>query len=135
MDAFSLPVGSICSSLIFLQDELFGCQFLIETRASVFPAPVSFASSSVRLLTADGSLLFCFGSRIIPLRFGSWLFQLAPVSFPILGADFLQHHDLSVSVSSLPTNGSVVSLSSSLPPPSLTESTLHAVFLATPQCV
>ena len=135
MDAFSLPVGSICSSLIFLQDELFGCQFLIETRASVFPAPASFASSSVRLLTADGSLLFCFGSRIIPLRFGSWLFQLAPVSFPILGADFLQHHDLSVSVSSLPTNGSVVSLSSSLPPPSLTESTLHAVFLATPQCV
>ena len=55
-----------------------------------------------RLLTTAGSPLPCFGARSIPLLFGSqhfsWSFQLAPVSFPILGSDFLSHHALLVDV-------------------------------------
>ena len=55
-----------------------------------------------RLLTTAGSPLPCFGARSIPLHFGSqhfsWSFQLAPVSFPILGSDFLSHHALLVDV-------------------------------------
>ena len=104
-DAFSLPGGSAGSSLIYLHDELSNRRFLVDTGASisVFPSSASNSSTGVRLLTADGSTVTCSGSRTIPLRFGtwscSWTFQLAPVSVPILGADFLQHHDLCVSVS------------------------------------
>ena len=58
----------------------------------------STSTSGVKLLTAVGSLLSCSGSRIIPLYFCTcrfeWLFQLAPVSIPILGVDFLRHHNL-----------------------------------------
>ena len=50
--------------------------------------------------------MVCSGSHIIPLRFtcgsGSkvytWNFQLAPVSVPLLGADFLQHFNLLVDI-------------------------------------
>ena len=65
---------------------------------SVFPAPASTSTSGVKLLTADRSTLSCSGFRIIPLCFGNcsfeWLFQLAPVSVPILGAVFLRHYNL-----------------------------------------
>ena len=46
--------------------------------------------------------MYCSGTRIIPLRFGlksfDWKFHLAPVSTPILGADFLQHNHLLVDI-------------------------------------
>ena len=49
------------------------------------------------LLSTDGSQMVCSGSCIIPLIFSCgtnskvyfWNFQLAPVSVPLLGADFL----------------------------------------------
>ena len=55
---------------------------------------------------SNGSPMVCSGSRIIPLRFScgsgskvySWNFQLAPVSVPLLGADFLQHFNLLVNI-------------------------------------
>ena len=94
------------------------------------------------MLTADGSTVTCSGSRTIPLRFGtwscSWTFQLAPVSVPILGADFLRHHDLSVSVSKKKmfsdssVNGCKIDLSTSHPS---STSPFQAAFLSTPQCV
>ena len=67
-----------------------------------FSSTNSTSTSGVKLLTADGSTLSCSGSRIIPLRFGTCsfelLFQLAPVSVLILGADFLHHHNLLLEV-------------------------------------
>ena len=66
------------------------------------------------------------------------MFQWAPVSVPILGADFLQHNDLSVNVrskkvfSNSSSDGSAVDLPSSLPP---SASPMQAAFLSTPQCV
>ena len=50
--------------------------------------------------------MVCSGTRNIPLRFScgsgsrvySWNFQLAPVSVPLLGADFLEHFNLLVEV-------------------------------------
>ena len=95
------------SNLVFLQDSLFGRRFLVNTGASisVFPqnAPTPSAPlSKTKLLTAGGSPLPCFGAHVIPLRFGSrhfsWSFQLAPVSVPILGSNFLRHHALLVDV-------------------------------------
>ena len=138
VDAFSLPAGSTRSSLIYLHDEFTGRRGLLDTRASVsvFPAPTSSAFSGISLLTADGSSVSCSGSRIIPLHFGSWncswMFQLAPVSVPILVADFLQHHDLIVSAkqnmfSSSTSNGSVINLCS-FPPPPIQKTTIITPF-------
>ena len=97
-----------CSSLLFLKDILSDRDFLVDSEASVsvFPGPASTSSNKVSLLTADGTLIHCSGTRIIPLRFScgskskvySWNFHLAPVSVPILGADFLHHFDLLVDV-------------------------------------
>ena len=94
-DVSSLPAGSTGSALIYLHDNLSNRRFLVDTGASisVFPSTNTSSTSGVQLLTADGSTLTCSGARIIPLWFGtwncSWTFQLAPVSLPILGADFL----------------------------------------------
>ena len=66
------------------------------------------------------------------------MFQLAPVSVPILGADFLRHHDVSVSVSKKKVfsdssvNGCKINLSTSHPS---STSPFQAAFLSTPQCV
>ena len=104
MDAFSLPPGSTSSSLVYLKDNLSSCWFLVDSIASitVFPAPTSSSASGVKLLTADGSSVSFYGSRIIPLPFGSsnfdWMFQLAQLSVPILGADYLYHHNLLLNV-------------------------------------
>ena len=106
VDTFSLPAGSSSSSLIYsyLHDSLSNRRFLMDSGASisVFPGPPTTSASGVKLLTADGSTVSCSGSRVIPLNFGSssfeWVFQLAPVSVPILGADFLLHHHLLVDV-------------------------------------
>ena len=97
-----------CSSLLFLRDILLDRDFRINSGASVFvfPGPAYTSSDGVRLLTADGTQIHCSGTRIIPLRFScgsdskvySWNFHLAPVSVPLLGADFLQYFDLLVNV-------------------------------------
>ena len=50
--------------------------------------------------------MLCSGTRIIPFRFScgsgskvhTWNFQLAPVSVPLLGADFLEHFNLLVDI-------------------------------------
>ena len=68
-----------------------------------FPSP--WASTKIKfsklcLQTADGSHVSWNGERLFPLRFDStydeWSFILAPVTVPILGADFLQHYCLLV---------------------------------------
>ena len=58
------------------------------------------------ILTADGSPMVCSGTKINPLPFScgkdskvyTWTFQLAPVSVPLLGADFLEHFNLLVDI-------------------------------------
>ena len=139
---FSLPAGSTSSSLVYLQDKLFSRRFLADSGSfvSVFTGPASSSASGVKLLTADGSVSY-IGSRIIPLRLGAcsfdWMFQLAPVSVPILRPDFLRHHNLLLDVAnqkvfSNSSPGSPVILLSSSPP---TSSSLCAALLFTLKCV
>ena len=115
VDMCSLSSGVTSSSLIYLQDS--NRCFLVDSGASisVFPAPPTKTVSGVKLLTATGNTGSCSGSRSIPLKFSSpnfeWIFQLAPVSVPILGADFLLYHRLVVDVA----NQKVSSSSSSTP--------------------
>ena len=103
------PEPEMCSySLLFLKDILSDREFLVDSGASVsvFPGPKSTSSDGVRLLTADGSPMICSGTKIIPLRFScgsgskvyTWTFQLAPVSVPLLGANFLEHFNLLVDI-------------------------------------
>ena len=117
MDTSVQPAGpsvaasqdEFCSpTLLFVQDILSGREFLIDsgTSVSVFPGPRSSSVDGIRLLTAYGLSMFCSSSRLIPLRFscgsGSKVytlnFQLAPVSIPLLGADFLKHFNLLVDI-------------------------------------
>ena len=104
----SAPEEFCSSSLIFLKDILSDQEFLVDSGASVslFPGPRATSDDGVYLLTADSSPMICSSSRIIPLRFScgsgskvyTWIFQLAPVSVPLLGADFLQHFNLMVDI-------------------------------------
>ena len=54
-------------------------------------------------MTADGKPLHCWGRRTCSVRTHtrefSWTFLLAPVAFPILGADFLSNFRLLVDIS------------------------------------
>ena len=72
-EVHALPAAD--SNLVFIQDSFSVRRFLVNT---------------------------CFGAVVIPLLFGSrhfsWSFQLAPVSVPILGSDFLRRHALLVDV-------------------------------------
>ena len=90
-----VPEPEQCSfSLLFLWDSLYDREFLVDLGASnsIFPGPRSNSSKGVWLLTADGSLMVCSGTKIIPLCFScgtgskvyTWTFQLAPVSVPLL---------------------------------------------------
>ena len=144
VDAFSLPAGSKKSSLVYLLYKLSSWCFLVASEASVllFPAPASSTSSGVKLLTADSSSVLCSGSRIVPLRFGycsfDWMLQLAPVSVPILGGDFLHHHNLLLNranqkVYSNSSPGSPAFSLTSSPPPS--SSSHRASLLSTSKCV
>ena len=108
--AFTLLASSPRSNLIFLQDSLSNRKFHVDSGASVSvfphhsskPSSGSVFSNSVELRTTDGSSVQCAVTRESSLCFGSrrfsWSFQLAPVTVPILRADFLRHHHLLVDV-------------------------------------
>ena len=108
----SAPEEFCSSSLIFLKIILSNPEFLVDSGASVsvFPGPKSLSSNGVCLLTADGSPMFCSSSCIIPLCFscgsGSkvYTWNVAPVSVPLLGADFLEHFNLIVDINICPVH-------------------------------
>ena len=103
------PEPEMCNySLLFLKDILSDREFLVDSGSSVsmFLGSKSTSSDGIRLLTADGSPMIYCGIKIVPLQFSccagskvyTWTFQLAPVSVPLLGADFLEHFDLLVDI-------------------------------------
>ena len=89
-------------------DTLSNQEFLVDSGASVsvFLGPRLSSDYGVCLLTADGSPMICRGSILILLPFScgssskvyTWNFQLAPVSIPLLGVDFLQHFNLLIDI-------------------------------------
>ena len=104
----SAPEEFCSSTLLFLEDILSDREFLVDSGASVsvFPGPWSSSDDRVRLFTEDGSRMVCSGTGLIPLHFScssssrvfTWNFQLASVSVPLLGADFLEHFNLLVDI-------------------------------------
>ena len=98
----STPVG------FYVQDAISGRRLLVDTGAmqSTFPPSREDRTKSnngaAALVAAKGTPIRCYGCRTLEISIlGSsyrWPFVIADVKVPLLGADFLAHHDLLVDV-------------------------------------
>ena len=80
---------------------------LVNTRAEVSVLPATRADKHAnrqggKLTAANGSGIRTYGTRTITLQFNKnrfkWIFTIAEVSQPLLGADFLRAHSLLVDI-------------------------------------
>ncbi|XP_072400977.1 uncharacterized protein [Diabrotica undecimpunctata] len=90
---------------LFIPDSALQLQFLIDTGAdlSVLPRKICTATqpSIVCLYSATGLCIQTYGQKQLTLNLGlgqpeTWTFVVADVTTPILGADFLTYHGISV---------------------------------------
>ncbi|CAH8462440.1 unnamed protein product [Dicrocoelium dendriticum] len=91
---------------LIIQDRTSGLHFLIDTGADISVIPPSqgqhaLKQSSLRLTAANGTCISTFGQRSLTLNLGlrrsfTWVFIVADVKQPLLGADFLTHFKLLV---------------------------------------
>ncbi|GFO39909.1 retrovirus-related pol polyprotein [Plakobranchus ocellatus] len=88
---------------LFVTDEKSKRCFLVDTGAQVSVTPASWAdkvsgATGPNLQAANGSSIATYGSRIVHLHLGNWVFNArlisANVKRPLLGADFLRQHNL-----------------------------------------
>jgi hypothetical protein len=102
LDRQGLLNAVVPGSLVHIINQLSNRRFLIDTGASysIFPHHSSATASGPSLRGAAGRPIPCWGERTRDLSFHgrkfSWTFLLAAVSFPIIGVDFLRHHQLMV---------------------------------------
>ncbi|CAE1265056.1 unnamed protein product [Acanthosepion pharaonis] len=90
--------------------------FLIDTGAQLSVVPPSPNFTSVTLRAANGTNIKTFGEQSLTLDIGlrrtyQWIFTVADVKFPILGADFLAHYQLIVDLSRRQLSDSTTKLS------------------------
>ena len=96
--------------LLFLPDHGTPLRFLVDTGAEVSIIPARPEDRRLHtgrnLQAANGALIPCYGERSVTPRFHlasgikpfPWVFLVAEVVLPILGADFLAHYNLLVDV-------------------------------------
>ena len=83
------------SGLLYLVDAASSRRYLVDSGSaySIVPHQSTAAPTGPRLVTTDGTPLKCWGRRTCTVHTRTkkfiWSFLLAPVAFPILGADFL----------------------------------------------
>ena len=100
--------GRSLGRLFYIRDRTSGVSFLVDTGAEVSVLPPSGPPSSRRptgfdLRAANNSAIATFGTCSLTLNLGlrrtfRWIFVVADVKNPILGADFLRHYNLLVDV-------------------------------------
>ena len=103
--------GQVLSRLLYVIDPSTKLRFLIDTGAEVSVIPpschdrlhVADNQNTLTLRAANNSLITTFGRRSLCLDLGlrrvfHWLFVIADVKTPIIGADFLRHYGLLVDV-------------------------------------
>ena len=100
-----VPTSKMCYSVT---DKISGITFLVDTGAarSLIPATeaerLENTSSSTKLVSATGADIPSYGIREMKINLAgqqyNWQFITADVSFALLGADFLGHHNLLVDV-------------------------------------
>ena len=98
------------SRLFFVLERTSDRRFLVDTGAEVSVLPVSQVDRQSgymgpSLQAANGTTISTYGSRSLTLNLGlrrpfRWVFLVADVKHPILGADFLGHHGLFIDVRS-----------------------------------
>ena len=94
------------SRLFYVTDTNLGLRFLVDTGAEVSLLPASISNrnrnqAGLPLQAANNSTISTFGTRSLTLDFSlrrslPWVFTLASVRNPILGADFLKYYQLLV---------------------------------------
>ena len=94
------------SRLFYITDTISNYRFLIDTGAevSVLPATCSERrqqNADFNLVAVNGGTIPTFGKRSLTLNLGlrrtfRWVFVIANVHIPIIGADFLRHYSLLV---------------------------------------
>lgn len=100
--------GLQSSRLFYVTDRALGLRFLVDTGAEVSVIPPSAAERKYRredfgLQAVNDTAIATFGRRSLTLNLGlrrtfHWIFIVADVKNPILGADFLRHYNLLVDV-------------------------------------
>ena len=99
--------GPSLSRLFHLTDKSNSLRFLVDTGAKVSIIPPSAndvnRSLSLTLQAVNNTVIPTFGTRSLTLNLGlhrpfRWVFVIAKVHTPILGADFLRHYGLLVDV-------------------------------------
>ena len=100
--------GHTPSRLLFLTDNNSGRRFLIDTGAEVSVIPRSPADrhnkkDCLALRAVNGSSIATYGTRSLTLDLGlrrtfRWIFVIADIHTPIIGADFLRKHGLLVNM-------------------------------------
>ena len=106
----SVGTSEVKSRLFRIFDKSSGISFLVDTGAEVSILPASFQSASskpiptsVKLQAVNGSSISTFGQRSLTLDLGlrrtfRWIFIIADLPLPIIGADFLREFGLLVDV-------------------------------------
>ncbi|XP_064470145.1 uncharacterized protein LOC135384893 [Ornithodoros turicata] len=112
--------GPVSSRLFILRDRIAGYRLLVDTGAEISVIPASAADrrrahSGSNLQAANGTTIKTYGLRSLTLDLGfrrtfRWVFVLADVWQPILGADFLAFFSLSVDVRHRPLLDNTTSL-------------------------
>ena len=105
----SLGTSASRSRLFHIYDKSSGCKFLIDTGAevSILPANHKLVSStqptSVKLQAVNSSPISTYGQKSLALDLGlrrtfRWVFIIADLPSPIIGADFLREYGLLVDI-------------------------------------
>lgn len=90
---------------LFVQDKRTGQQFLVDTGAAISVLPrnprIHKNPSGFNLVAANNTIIPTFGEKTLHLDLGlrrplKWTFVFAEIGKPILGADFLYNHGLTV---------------------------------------
>lgn len=107
LETASIPGVNSKSRLFYVTDKSTGTRFLIDTGAEVSVFPVSVNEKRnigpFMLQAVNGSTINTYGQKSLTLnlhlrRSFAWVFILADVPKPIIGADFLNHFSLIVDV-------------------------------------
>ena len=93
--------GLLPSQLFFITDNYSGYRFLVDTGAS--RTERKHPQDGCNLLAVNGSAIVTYGKRSLTLNLGlrrtfRWVFIVANVQTPILGADFLRYYSLLVDI-------------------------------------
>ena len=102
--------GPDTGRLLYVTDREVRLRFLVDTGSEVSTLPPSKAERTNRhdtfgLLAADNSPIVTYGTHSLTLNLGlrhtfRWVFMIANVRNPILGADFLNHYGVVVDMCS-----------------------------------